>query len=769
MKNFPLTLSILGLLVMACSPDLSDQHQASDFLLIPYPAALAPGVGYFELNESVQLKYDAADADLSRNAKYLQDWLETYGLETLAEGEEGSNKNSVVLTVNPEMETDTYTLTVTRKGILIQGGSGASVFYGIQSLTQLIRQQMGGGETLEIPCVHLEDQPAFGYRGLHLDVGRHLFPVSFIKKYIDLLARYKMNRFHWHLTEDQGWRIEIKKYPKLQEIAAYRDETLIGHYNDTPQRYDGTRYGGYYTQEEVREIVAYAADRYVTIIPEIEMPGHAQAALAAYPELSCTGGDIRTATKWGISEEVYCPTEQTFTFLENVLTEVMELFPSKYIHIGGDECPKTRWKESAFCQNLIREKGLKDEHGLQSYFITRMEKFLNENGRQIIGWDEILEGGLAPNATVMSWRGEDGGIEAARMGHDVIMTPTGYCYFDYYQSQHPEEPLAIGGFIPLEKVYHYHPVPEELSAEEAQYIKGVQGNLWTEYIKTPEKAEYMAFPRAIALAEVAWTPRDKKDFPRFLASLETHLQWLKEDGVNAANHLYDLEATTALNEQGQMELSFQNLVNSPAIRYTIDGSQPTADDWLADGPVTLKESGIYTGQAFEGSRAVGRPASLEFNRHLGVGAQIELEHLPAERYSAGGIGAILNGIEGSNERYGDREWLGFEGKDFIARIDLGSEKQLNHADFRFFNGPGQWIYPPREVQIELLDADEQRVDLRQSRVNIGTDKIVSTRVELSGQNARYLKIRIPNYGIIPAGRQGSGHAAWLFIDEINLN
>src|SRR5699024_4171027 len=344
-----------------------------------------------------------------------------------------------------------------------------------------------------IPVVEITDYPRFEYRGLHLDVGRHFFGVDFIKNYIDLLAMHKMNRFHWHLTEDQGWRIEIKQYPKLTEVGAWRDSTLVGHYGSG--KYDDKRYGGFYTQDEIREVVAYAQKKYVTIIPEIELPGHASAALSAYPELGCKENyDYTIKSTWGVFEDIYCPREETFTFLENVLTEVMDLFSSKYIHIGGDEAPKKQWEESEFAQKVIEREGLENEHELQSYFVTRIEKFLNKHGRQIIGWDEILEGGLAPNATVMSWRGIKGGIEAAKQHHDVIMTPTSYLYLDYYQASPETEPLTIGGWVPLQKVYSYEPVPEELTAEESKYILGAQGNVWTEYMKSGEKVEYMAYP-----------------------------------------------------------------------------------------------------------------------------------------------------------------------------------------------------------------------------------------------------------------------------------
>jgi hexosaminidase len=392
-----------------------------------------------------------------------------------------------------------------------------------------------------IPAVAIADAPRFAYRGVMFDVGRYFYPLSFLKEYIDVLALYKINTFHLHLTEDQGWRVEIKKYPKLQEISAWRKESIVGHYSDKPRKYDGKRHGGFYTQEELKDLVKYAQDRFITIIPEIEMPGHSQAVLAAYPQFGCKDTTYEVSTTWGVHKDVFCPNEATFTFLEDVLTEVMEIFPSKLIHIGGDEVPKDRWKESAYAQELIRKHDLKDEHGLQSYFIQRMEKFLNSKGRAIIGWDEILEGGLAPNATVMSWRGEKGGIAAARQKHPVIMTPNTYLYLDYYQTKEgrKKEPVAIGGFLPLEKVYSFNPVPAALTAEEAQYILGPQANIWTEYISTPEQAFHMTYPRACALAEVAWTPQAQKDYSDFSRRLKQHVRHLEKRQVKYAPYFLE--------------------------------------------------------------------------------------------------------------------------------------------------------------------------------------------------------------------------------------
>ena len=448
-----------------------------------------------------------------------------------------SEGGSVRLGIDGGGGPESYRLTVSESGISIAGGDHAGLFYGLQTLSQLLPAGLGDGAVsvtgpLEVPSVGIDDAPRFGYRGMHLDVGRHFFGPDFVKRYIDMLAHYKINRLHWHLTEDQGWRIEIDRYPRLTEVGAYRAQTHIGHGREDFDG-DGQRYGGFYTKDEIRDIVAYAESRYVTIVPEIEMPGHSLAALAAYPEFACTDGPFEVGMRWGVFEDIYCPSDETFEFLQNVLTEVMELFPGELIHVGGDEAPKARWEESEFVRALKEREGLADEHEVQSWFIQRIERFLNASGRRLIGWDEILDGGLAPDATVMSWRGTVGGIEAARQGHDVVMTPYSHLYLDFYQTQDQEgEPLAIGGFLPLDTVYSYEPVPEELTPAEAAHILGAQANVWTEYMKTEEHVEYMVFPRMFALSEVVWSPSDRKDFDRFVARLDWHFDRLEALGVN---------------------------------------------------------------------------------------------------------------------------------------------------------------------------------------------------------------------------------------------
>jgi hexosaminidase len=438
---------------------------------------------------------------------------------------------------NPEA----YSLDISKKQIIIKAATAKGAFYGVQTLLQLMPNAIEGNNivntTWAVQCCNIWDEPRYPWRGMHLDVGRHFFSIDFIKKYLDLMAMHKFNRFHWHLTDDQGWRIEIKKYPKLTEVGAYRDGTLLEIKNGE-EHYDGQRYGGFYTQEQIQEVVQYAADRFITVVPEIEMPGHCLAALAAYPELACDEGPFKPATKWGGFRPVFCPKEETFHFIEDVLTEVIALFPGEYIHIGGDEVKKESWEESDLCQNLIKKEKLENEEALQSYFIRRIDKFLSQKGKKLIGWDEILEGGLSENATVMSWRGVDGGITAAKEKHDVIMSPDTYCYFNFYQNADKEhEPKAIGKVVTVKKVYNYDPTPDDLLPNEMKYILGAQGNVWTEYMKNSKDVEYMVFPRAIALAEVVWTAQDQRVWTDFKPRLVEHLKRLDVVGVNYAKHI----------------------------------------------------------------------------------------------------------------------------------------------------------------------------------------------------------------------------------------
>ncbi len=503
--------------------------------IIPQPVQLTPLAGQFLLTPDAVI---SVDPSIKPVALQLAQWLGTYLGITPRIGDPKPDQCVIGLKIDPLLPREGYHLRITPELISIVAGSDTGAFYAIQTIRQLLPVsvfcpvQLASSIPSALPCVDIIDKPRFGWRGAMLDTCRHFMPLPFIMKFIDLLALHKMNTFHWHLTEDQGWRIEIKKFPRLTGVGAWRSETLVGKWqrDDPAPKYDGIRHGGFYSQEEIRRVVAYAAERQITIVPEIEMPGHAQAAIAAYPELGNRRMPIPVSTHWGIHEDVFNPEEDTIRFLQDVLDEVIELFPSPYIHIGGDECPKKQWKENPRAQARMQALGLRDEDELQSYFIRRMDAFLTARGRRLIGWDEILEGGLAQNATVMSWRGESGGIQAAQEGHDVVMAPNTYTYLDYYQDDDKErEPLAIGGYLPLERVYGYDPIPLTLDSEQARHVLGTQGQLWTEYMPTPEHVEYMAFPRLCALAEVAWTPPERKEWLDFNIRLQTHL--LRLDGL----------------------------------------------------------------------------------------------------------------------------------------------------------------------------------------------------------------------------------------------
>ncbi|MEM7417652.1 MAG: beta-N-acetylhexosaminidase [Gemmatimonadota bacterium] len=499
--------------------------------IVPIPRDVSMGTDVFVVDASTTVSL--ADPADDRLAALLEVWAEPFredrGLPLPVE-----DVGEIHLAVDGEGGPESYRLEVTSSGVSIRGGDHAGVFYGLQTLSQLMAadSEVASGPSLTIQAATIDDAPRFTYRGMHLDVARHFQGPDFVKRYLDHLARYKINRFHWHLTEDQGWRIQIDAYPRLTGVAAWRDQTQIGHGSEEFNG-DGVPHGGFYTKEEVRDIVAYAAERFITVIPEIEMPGHAQAALAAYPELACTPGPFEVAQTWGVFEDIFCPYEETFDFLETVLGEVIELFPGEYVHVGGDEAPKVRWEESTFVRDLMQREGINEVERVQGYFMRRIERFLNANDKRMIGWDEILEGGIAPNASVMSWRGTIGGIEASRRGHDVVMTPYSHLYFDYYQSEDRDaEPFAIGGFLPLDTVYSYEPVPPQLRAEDAAHIVGAQANVWTEYMKTGEHIEYMIFPRMFALSEITWSPAELKNYPDFERRLGWHIERLDALGIN---------------------------------------------------------------------------------------------------------------------------------------------------------------------------------------------------------------------------------------------
>ena len=562
--------------------------QSRTLNVIPKPATVALTNGSFALVENTVIV--AKSGPEKRSAQILADGLAKAGLRLKIVSRTPRQNYIQFLASGSKLQVESaYTISTEPNGIRIEG-SETGQFYAVQTLLQIVPVDIRG--PVEIPAGRIVDSPRFQYRGMHLDVARHFEPVEFVKKYIDQMARYKFNRFHWHLTDDQGWRIEIKKYPKLTEIGSKRPET-VKERNLSPYIGDGIPHGGSYTQEQIKDVVAYAKARHIIVIPEIELPGHASAALTAYPQLGCKADhQYKVQTTWGIFKEVFCPTDETFKFLEDVLDETIALFPdSPYIHIGGDEVLKDHWKESAFVQELKQKENLKDEHEVQSYFVRRMEKFINSKGKKIIGWDEILEGGVAPNATIMSWRGEKGGIEAAKAKHDVIMTPNTYVYFDYGQGDPAYEPLNIGSYVPLEKVYSWNPVPKELTAEEAKYILGGQANIWTEYLKTPQSVEYMAFPRMLALSEVLWSRQEDRNLADFKDRLTSNLMRLDKAGINYRIPEPMQVGAFLLNDTEAYTFEVGSPVPGAKVHYTKDGSTPTENSPEAPQAISVFPNG----------------------------------------------------------------------------------------------------------------------------------------------------------------------------------
>ena len=517
----------------------ADDNRVADYNVIPLPQEVTlTQKGAFVLTGTTPIVYPEGDEQLKNDAQFLSDYIADVTALRLTTTS-AKVKNAITLRLNKKVQSkEGYVITVDKKGVVIEGATAAGVFYGVQTLRKSIPVDKSLTE-VTLPAVMLKDAPRFGYRGVMLDCARHYFPVKFVKQFIDLIAMHNMNVFHWHLTDDQGWRIEVKKYPDLAKIGSVREKTVLGHNSDV---FDDTPYGGYYTQEEAREIVKYAADRFITVIPEIDMPGHMIAALAAYPDMGCTGGPYKVSPIWGIMPDVLClGNEKTYQFCEDVLSEMMDIFPSEYIHLGGDETPNVRWKECPKCKALMAKENLTPGK-LQGYFTNRIEKFVNSKGRRIIGWDEILDGDINQSATIMSWRGTAPGARGAKMGHDVIMSPSSHVYFDYYQTRQGEsqweEPLLIGGNLPIERTYSLEPVPEGADAETASHIIGVQGNLWTEYIAGPSLAEYQVLPRMGALSEVQWRPQGQKDFENYKMRQTRMLKLYDAYGLVYAKHMW---------------------------------------------------------------------------------------------------------------------------------------------------------------------------------------------------------------------------------------
>ncbi|MBR1774848.1 MAG: family 20 glycosylhydrolase [Bacteroidales bacterium] len=689
--------------------------------------------------------------------------------------------NSIIFvtTAMRNLGTEGYVIDVNDRRITIEANDETGFFYALQTLWQLIGTDfyldryngnftaVKGYQRSIAPC-RIEDYPRFAYRGKHLDCARHFFDASYIKKYIDLLAFHKINVFHWHLTDDQGWRLEIKKYPKLQEVAAYRNGTLIGHYSDRPESehiYDTIRYGGYYTQQEVKEIVKYAAERHITIIPEIELPGHSMAAIAAYPELSCRGEQIEVCKTWGVLDDVFCPKEKTFKFIFDVLDEVMDLFPSEYIHIGGDECPTVRWQECKNCQKLMKEKGFTSENQIQGYFTTRVEDYLNAHGRKIIGWDEILEKGVRPSATILSWQGEQGGINAAKQGNDAIMAASAYLYFNFYQGVASTEPLSFGGFTPLKKTYLFEPVAKELSSDEALHIIGMQACTWTEYIDNTDLLEYNDLPRMSALSERAWSKKEINDYEGFVKRLDNVLKIYEDAGFNYSKSHYAVLAQSSSTE-GKIQISLSSALQDGKIYYTINGGVPTENSTEYTRPFTINSDAVIQAAAYKNHKLYSPLFKAEYHINKATGKPYEMSDVNPQ-YNAGGGFALTDGIRGNKKSYDS--WVGTYGKDFCPVLDMGKSTDISSVSINFLDEEGSWIFLPKEVKFYV---SEDKVNWKELAGVIkqdveGNPKVVNYSVYCQ-QKARYVKVLGITIGNCPEGHSGAGYPSHMFGDEIEV-
>ena len=698
----------VALLFVACTKDIP---QAS-YEVIPLPKEIQLNEEKpFVLQASTKIYYDV---DLKREAQFLSDYVYeilqfTPIMEEIHETK-GIEADGIVLTVEPSAfeHGEAYEIEVTPKQIRIKGSDAAGLFYGIQTLRKSL--PTAGASSASFPCGVIRDWPNFGYRGMHLDPCRHFMDLDSVKIYIDMLAMHNMNQFHFHLSEDQGWRIEIKKYPELTEIGAYRNGTVIGHNGNL---YDTIRHGGFYTQEELRDLIQYAAERHINIIPEIDLPGHMQAALACYPQLGCTGGPYEVWKRWGVSEDVLCAgNEETMQFVEDVLNEVMDVFPSPYIHIGGDECPKVRWEQCPKCQKKIKTLGIKGddrfskEDYLQSYVMNRMAKVVEARGRRVIGWDEILEGNVSETAIIMSWRGTEGGIEAARKGHDVIMAPYSHLYFDYYQSEDiANEPMCIGGYLPVERVYEFQPLPKELTPEQQKHIIGVQANIWTEYIASFRHVQYMAMPRMDALAEIQWNNPTDRDFDAFVKRCRKMAQLYDLYHYNYAKHIFNPQVWT-------------------------DTVAPN----LATGkPITLREQ-------------------------------------PAEKYAYEGA-PVLNDGKLGRSAYNSGRWLGFWGTPLDAVIDLEQPAEMSIVRFHALVNKSPWIYNPSQATVLVSEDGVTFREVARKAFPISTwsdqDGIFAYTLEFDPVVARYVEVVVKGHDL-PEDHEGYGHPAWIFVDEIEV-
>ncbi|MEP5568660.1 MAG: family 20 glycosylhydrolase [Halioglobus sp.] len=723
------TLTGLLLLLLLFRSDMATAQ------VIPQPAEVQLSGGHLLLPTPLSLDHSGG---LESELALFTGFLSAQGM---ASRESVGDVPGITLTLDSTLDASSYFLQATTQGVLLVGGDAAGVFYGLQTLRQLLEQSEPTVEGLLLPRQSIRDRPGFGYRGMHLDVSRHFFDIEFIKRYIDLIALHKMNVFHWHLTDDQGWRLESKAFPMLTQIGAWRTGTVEGHSHDAGASSDGITYGGSYSWEEVREIVAYAADRHITVIPEVDVPGHASAMIAAYPELGCSDEPVKVQSHFGVFPEILCPTEETFAFLETLLAEVAALFPGPYIHIGGDEVRKDRWNNCAFCRRLMQREKLEDHGELQAWFVNRTEAIVHKLGKRIIGWDEILDGEVRPSAVVMSWRGTEGGIRAAQEGHDVIMTPLQHVYFDFYQASSVDEPMAIHGLTRLQDVYAFQPVPDALDSKQRRKILGAQANLWTEYVPDAASAEYMVLPRMSALAEVLWTPSEQQDFDDFSRRLPALESLLIDLGYSPANSHYKPHIEAVSNDDGSFLVSLQSL--SPDMRYSLDGAFDSANAEAYTGPFVVGGSAkVRAWTMLDGGDTLG-DARLTLIDHLGRGAEIS----PVDEsidWAQGHAAVLVDGRLATDRIFRYPEWFAFgaDGMDLI--LELESELKVSRVTLGVQAGFHRKLYAPTQVRIQVLskngswltmaDLNGESLAIFDNQIDIRFTPVMTHRLRVTAQS-----------------------------------
>lgn len=771
-------MGVLCILFSTCFYACSEKRTLnSDYEIIPKPLDVnCKGDASFLLKDGVAVIYPENNRKMQDNAEFLVDYVERQTGVKLTSHAGMPVDGAICLTLDlSDDNAEAYKLIVNDKRVCISGASEAGVFYGIQTLRKSL--PVAQDINVNLSAVEIYDKPRFAYRGAMLDVARHFYTVDEVKTFIDMLALHNINRFHWHLTDDQGWRIEIKKYPKLMSVASERKETVVGRWYSGI--YDGKSYGGYYTQDELRDVIDYAAKRHITIIPEVDLPGHMQAALTAYPELGCTGGPYEVRTIWGVSQDVLCVgNDFTLQFVKDVLSEVADIFPSEYIHIGGDECPKVRWEKCPKCQERIKSLGLKSdakhtkEQRLQSYVIQEAAKYLKEKGKRIIGWTEILEGGLVPDATLMSWIGESGGIEAAHQHHDVIMTPNTYLYFDYYQSKKVEdEPLAIGGYLPIEKTYNYEPMPKELTEEEQQYIKGVQANLWTEYIPVFSQVQYMVLPRLGAAAEVQWTDPSKKDYKDFLRRVPHLVAVYDCYGWNCATHVYDVNVDMKADTVNHvLNVQLSTMADDP-IYYTLDGQDPTEKSLKYTKPFTIDQSVVLKTMAVHPDRTSKISVdTIRFNK--ATLKPVVLLQPNESRFSPDGPVVLVDGRNG-NHSFDTGAWLAVAGNDLEAVINMQAETILSSASVHVYVRKDAWLFDARGFSVSVSSDNKNYKEVASQEYKqmqeSDSDGIIEHELSFDPCKATYVKIKVISEKSMPDWHWDAGKAPFLLVDEIILN